>query len=105
MAYLVDGFYKKTPRPAEIALRIFLSLIIKNMSNDHEVQELLREFRERGLQNLMSNLVLHPPMQTCSTRNKFKVEVHSKWNEERHNLSAKTPKDLEMYPPGSAEWR
>ena len=82
------------------------------MSNDREVQELLREFRERGLQNLMSN----PPykevspapkqsMQIRSTRKKFKAEVLSKWNKERHNSSKKTQEDPEMYPPGPAEWR
>ena len=55
MAYLVEGFYKKTPRPAEIALSISLSLPIESMSADRELQELLREFEQTGLQNLMSN--------------------------------------------------
>ena len=79
------------------------------MSADREVQELLREFRQRGLQNLMSNppasapyevtpLALNQPMQTRSTRKKFKVEVRSKRNEERQK-----PKDPAMHPPGSAE--
>ena len=84
------------------------------MSVDHEVQELLREFRQRGLQNLMSNPPASAPceetlpapnhlMQTRSTRNKFKAEVHSKQNEERHKPSGKTPEDPEMNPLGSAE--
>ena len=42
MIDFVDGFYKKTPRPTEIALRISLSLTIESMSADHELQELLR---------------------------------------------------------------
>ena len=55
MEDLIDGFYKKTPRPAEVALHIFLSLTIESMSADREVQELLREFEQKGLQNLMRN--------------------------------------------------
>ena len=46
---------------------------------------------------------LNQPMQTRSTRNKFKAEVRSKQNEERHKPSGKTPKDPEMNPVGSAE--
>ena len=49
MEYLVIGFYKKTPRTMKLALRIFLSFIVQFMSADREVQELLREFRQRGL--------------------------------------------------------
>ena len=61
MAYLVVGFYKNTPRPANFALHIFLSVTVESMSADREVQELLREFRERGLQNLMRNTPASPP--------------------------------------------
>ena len=43
------------------------------------------------------------PMQTQSTIKKFKAEVRSKWNEERHKPSGKTPEDPEMNPLGSAE--
>ena len=79
------------------------------MSADREVQELLREFRQRGLQNLMSNppasapyeetpLVPNQPMQMRSTRKKFKAEVCSKRNEERHKTSGQTPEDLVMNP-------
>ena len=81
------------------------------MSADREVQELLREFRQRGLQNLMSNPpasapheeippVPSQPMQTRSTRKKFKVEFRSKRNKERHKPSGKTPEDPVMNPPG-----
>ena len=84
------------------------------MSADREVQELLSEFRERGLQNLMSNLPAsapheetppapNQPMQTRSTRKKFKAEFRSKWNEERHKPSRKTLEDPEMNPAGSTE--
>ena len=48
-------------------------------------------------------LAPNQPMQTRSTRNKFKAEVFSKWNEERHKPSGKTPEDPEMNPPSSAE--
>ena len=61
MVDLVDGFHKKTPRIATPALRIFWSFTIKSMSADHEVQELLREFEPRGLQNLMSTPPASPP--------------------------------------------
>ena len=49
MAYLVVGFYKKTPRPAKFALCIFLSFTVQSMLADREVQEVLREFEQRGL--------------------------------------------------------
>ena len=89
MAYLVIGFYKKTPKPMKFALHIFLSFTVQSMSADHEVQELLREFEQRGLQNLMSNPPASAPreetplaptqqMQTRSTRKNFKPEVCSK---------------------------
>ena len=61
MTYFVDRFYKKTPRLAKFTLHIFLSFTIESMSADREVQELLREFRERGLQNLMRNPPASPP--------------------------------------------
>ena len=110
------GFYKKPHRPTTPALHISLKFTFKTMPNDCEVQELLRESRERGLQKLMRNPpesapreetppVLHPPMQTCSTRKKFKVEFCSKRNEERHKPSGKTLEDPEMYPRGSAKSR
>ena len=83
----------------------FFEFTVSTMSNDREVQELLREFRERGLQNLLSNPPCEEasparkqPMQIRSNRKKFKVEVHSKWNEERHNPSGNTQEDPE-------EWR
>ena len=82
------------------------------MSNDREVQELLREFRERGLQNLLSN----PPMQPCSTKAQRKAEVRSKGSKERQKctlsptknsigLHRKTLKHPKMYPPGLIELR
>ena len=43
------------------------------------------------------------PMQTRSTRKKFKAEVCAKRNEERHKPSGKTPEDPEMNPSGSTE--
>ena len=91
MTYFVGGVYKKTPRLAMFALRIFLSFTIEFMSADRELQELLREFEQRGLQNLMSNSpasvphketlpAMNQPMQMRSTKKKFKPEVHSKRN-------------------------
>ena len=55
MIDFVDGFYKKPPTPIKFALRIFLSFTIESMSADRELQELLGEFEQGGLQNLMSN--------------------------------------------------
>ena len=84
------------------------------MSADCKLQELLREFEQMGLYNLMRNpLPSAPreetppaptqPMQTRSTRKKFKPKVHSKRNEDRHGPSGKTPKDPKMNPSGSVE--
>ena len=89
MTDFVDGFYKKTPTPVKLTLRSFLSFTIEPMTVDRELHELVREFEQGGLQSLFS----HPPtpapreeipptptqpMQTRSTRKKFKPEVHSK---------------------------
>ena len=92
---MVFGFDKKSLRPTKVTLRIFLSLKIESMSADREVQELLREFEQRGLQNLKSTPpasaphqetppVPNQPMQTRSTKNKFKAEIRSQRNEERY---------------------
>ena len=114
MTDVVDGFYKKTPTPATFAFCNFLSFTIASMSADSELQKLVREFEQEGLAHLFS----HPPasapreetpplstqpMQTRSTRKKFKPEVRSKRNEDRHRKSGKTPKDPEMNPFGSVE--
>ena len=48
-------------------------------------------------------LAPNQPMQTWSTKKKFKAEVRSKRNEERHKPSGKTSEDPEMNPAGSAE--
>ena len=90
---------------------LWVSSVI-TMSNDREVQELLRLVRERALLNLLSN----PPMQPCSTKAQRKVEFHSKRKEERKKcalsrtmkstgLPRKTLKHPKMYPPGLAELR
>ena len=74
----------------------------------------MREFEQTGLLNLMSNptasapreetpIAPPQPMQTRSTRNKFKPKVRSKRNEDRHKQSGQTPEDLEMHPSGSVE--
>ena len=115
MAYFIVGFYKKTPRPVKFTLHIFFSFTVQSMTSAREVQELLSEFRERGLQNLMSNpptstpheenpTVPSQPMQTRSTRNKFRAEVRSKQNEERNQPSGKTPEDPVMNPLGEFEY-
>ena len=94
MTDFVDGFYKKTPTPVKFALRSFLSFTIEPMTADRELQELVREFEKGGLWNLFSHPPIHvpceetplappQPMQTRSTRNKFKPEVRSKQNEDR----------------------
>ena len=114
MTDFVDRFYKKTPTPAMFAFFSFLSFTIASMSTDSELQKLVREFEQEGLPHLFSDpLGSAPheetppastqPMQTCSTRKKFKPEVHSKWNEDKHKQSGKTPEDPEMNPSSSAE--
>ena len=47
---------------------------------------------------------LNQPMQTRSTRKKFKAEVRSKRNEERHKPSGKTPEDPVMNPSGEFKY-
>ena len=54
MAYLVDGLYKKTPRFGEITLRISLRFTIEPMTTDRELQDLVREFEQRGLPDIFS---------------------------------------------------
>ena len=82
------------------------------MSNDREVQELLRLVRERALLNLLSN----PPVQPCLTKAQRKAEVRSKRKEERKKcalsrtkkstgLHKKPLKHPKMYPPGLVEPR
>ena len=109
-----DRFYKKTPTPVRFAFFSFLSFTIASMSADREFQELLREFEQKGLPNLFNQPPTSSPreetppaptqpMQTRSTRKKFKPEVRSKHNEDGHKQSRKTPEEPEMYPSGSAE--
>ena len=113
MTDVVDGFYKKTPTPVMFAFYNFLSFTIASMSADSELQKLVREFEQEGLPHLF----IHPPasapheetppvptqpIQTRSTRKKFKLEVRSKRNEDRHRQSGKTPEDSEMNPSSSA---
>ena len=110
----MDGFYNKMPTPTMFAFCNFLSFTIASMSVYSELQKLVREFEQEGLPHLF----IHPPMsatheetplaptqpmQTRSTRKKFKPEVRSKRNEDRHQQSGKTPKDPEMNPFGSAK--
>ena len=86
--------------------------LVTTMSNDREVQNLLRVVRERAMLNLLSN----PLGQPCSTKAQRKAEVHSKRKEERKKcalsrtkksigLHRKTLKHPKMYPPGLAEPR
>ena len=85
---------------------------VRTVSNDREVQNLLRVVRERGLLNLLSN----PPVQPCLTKAQRKAEVHSKRKEERQKcalshtkkstgLHRKNLKHPKMYPPGLVEPR
>ena len=114
MTDFVDRFYKKTPTPAMFAFFSFLSFTIAPMSADSEIQKLVREFEQEGLPHLFSHpptsathketpLAPTQPMQTRSTRKKFKPEVRSNWNEDRYQLSGKTPEDPKMNPSSSAE--
>ena len=114
MTDVVDGFYKKTPTPATFAFCNFLSFTIASMSADSELEKLVREFEQEGLPHLFNHppvsvtreeIPLAPtqPMQTRSTRKKFKPEVRSKRNKDRHQQSGKTLEDPSMNPSGSAE--
>ena len=114
MTDVMDGFYKKTPTPVTFAFCNFLSFTIASMSADSELQKLVREFEQEGLPHLFSHppasephektpLAPTQPMQTRSTRKKFKPEVRLKRNEDRHQQSGKTLEDPEMNPSGSAE--
>ena len=60
----VTEFYKKAGLAREVLHKALLGVCsVGATSNNCEVQELVREFRERGLQNLLSNL----PVQSYST--------------------------------------
>ena len=84
------------------------------MTDEREIQKLVRKFEQGGLPDLfhspptsIAHEEAHPapprPMQTWSARRKFKPEVHSKRNEDRHKQSGQTSEDLEMDLPGSVE--
>ena len=84
------------------------------MSIDQELQDLLNEFEQTGLKNIVHPPpapAAHeatlpgpiPPMQTRSARKNFKPEVHSKRNEDRHKRSGQTSQDSGMDPLGSVE--
>ena len=90
----VTGFYKTLHQPTTPALSTSLSFSVGTMSNDYEVQELIREFKERGLQKLQSN----SPVQSYPTKVQRKAEVCSNldegrqkfaltWSDERHKAS------------------
>ena len=79
MADLVDGLYMKTSGYGEIAFRISLSFTIEPMSAERELQDLLREFEQMGLQHIFvppPEPAVHeetlptptPPMQTRSAK-------------------------------------
>ena len=114
MADLVNGLYMKTPGYGEITFRISLSFTIKPMSADRELQDLLREFEQTGLQHIFTPQpepaaheetlpALTPPMQTRSARKQFKPEVRSKRNEDRHKETGQMLEDPGMDPLGSTE--
>ena len=102
------------PTPTAFAFCNFLSFTIASMSANSELQKLVREFEHEGMPHLFSHpptsttheetpLTPTQPMQTRSTRKKFKPEVCSKRNEDRHQQSRKTPEDPKMNLSGSAE--
>ena len=79
MANLANGLYMKTPGYREISFRISLSFTIEPMSADRELQDLLREFEQMGLQHIFAPRpesaareetlpAPTPPMQTRSAR-------------------------------------
>ena len=93
MADLADALYMKTPEYREIAFRISLSFTIEPMSADRELQDLLREFEQTGLQHIFASQpepTAHeetlpastPPMQKRFSRKQFKPKFRSKRNED-----------------------
>ena len=83
MTNYVIGFYKKLHRPVTPALSTYLSCSVGTMSNNCEVQELVREFKERGLQNLLSN----SPVQSYPTKVQRKEEFCSNSDEGRQKFT------------------
>ena len=79
----VTGFYKTLHRPATPALSTCLSCSVGTMSNNCEVQELVRDFKERGLQNLLSNSLV----QSYPTKVQRKAEVCSNLDEGRQKFA------------------
>ena len=79
MADVVVGLHKKSPEHGESAVCIFLCFTIKPMSAEQELQDLLREFEQTGLQHIFACPpepatreetlpAPSPPMQTRSAR-------------------------------------
>jgi len=106
--------YKKIPKLEKNAFYISLTLTSEPMTDEQELQDLVREFEQRGLWSRsdpphtpVPHEEAHPApprlMQTRSARKKFKPEVRSKRNEDRHKESGKTSEDPGMDPPGSTE--
>ena len=79
----ITGFYKTIHQPATPALSISLSCSVGTMSNNCEVQKLVREFKERGLQNLLHN----SPVQSYPAKVQRKEEVCSKLDEGRQKFT------------------
>ena len=87
-------FYKTLHQLVTLALSTSLSCSVGTMSNNCEVQKLVQEFKERGLQNLLRN----SPVQSYPTKVQRQAEVFSKpgefkhkfaltWSDERHKAS------------------
>jgi len=111
---LIDKVYKRIPKLAKNAFCISLTLTSEPMTDERELQDLVREFKQRGLQSHsdpphtpVPHEEAHPapprPMQTRSARKKFKPEVRSKRNKDRHRKSGQTSRTHQMDPPSSVQ--
>ena len=69
------GFYKKPSRPVFFVLSTSVRYSAQTMSNDCNVQELVREVRDRGLQHLLSNPPVQPYLAKYIDRQEFALNL------------------------------
>ena len=75
MTNSTPGFYKKPSRPMFSALSTSVRYSSQTMSNDCNVQELVREVRDRGLQQLLSTSPAHPYLAKYIDRQEFALNL------------------------------
>ena len=90
----VTGFYKTLHQPVTPELSTSFSCSVGTMSNNCEVQDLVREFKERGLQNILSNFLVQSyptkvqrKAEVCSNSDEGRQKFALTWSDERHKAS------------------